>query len=87
MTEGGCDPVGTPQWISLLAGPVEIEELTSKQVPWQNFSPCGRPTLQQSVPEGLACHGKGPTLDQFMKSCTLWERLVLEKFMENIISL
>ncbi|GAB0208147.1 EH domain-containing protein 4 [Grus japonensis] len=60
--EGGCDPVGSPCWSRLLAGPVD---------PWRERSPCqsrfagrtcdpmGDPTLEQSAPEGL--HPMGET--------------------------
>ncbi|GAB0186735.1 AN1-type zinc finger protein 5-like [Grus japonensis] len=37
--KGGCDPVGSPRWNRLLAGPV---------APWKE-----EPTLEQSAPEGL----------------------------------
>ena len=41
--------------------------------------------LEQPVPEGL--HPvEGPTLEQFMKNCSLWEGLTLEKFMEDCLS-
>ncbi|GAB0203952.1 AN1-type zinc finger protein 5-like [Grus japonensis] len=37
--EGGCDPVGSPCWSRLLAGPVDPwrEEPTLKQVCWQDL--------------------------------------------------
>ncbi|GAB0209117.1 AN1-type zinc finger protein 5-like [Grus japonensis] len=37
--EGGCDPVGSPRWSKLLAGPVDLwkEEPTLEQVCWQDL--------------------------------------------------
>ncbi|GAB0183389.1 AN1-type zinc finger protein 5-like [Grus japonensis] len=37
--EGGCDPVGSPHWSRLLAGPVALwrEEPTLEQVCWQDL--------------------------------------------------
>ncbi|GAB0184875.1 AN1-type zinc finger protein 5-like [Grus japonensis] len=37
--KGGCDPVGSPCWSRLLAGPVASwrEELTPEQVCWQDL--------------------------------------------------
>ncbi|GAB0184486.1 EH domain-containing protein 4 [Grus japonensis] len=37
--EGGCDPVGSPHWSKLLAGPVDLwrEEPTLEQVCWQDL--------------------------------------------------
>ena len=37
--EGGCDPVGSPHWSRLLAGPVAPwrEEPTAEQVCWQDL--------------------------------------------------
>ncbi|GAB0209950.1 EH domain-containing protein 4 [Grus japonensis] len=37
--EGGCDPVGSPCWSKLLAGPVDPwrEEPTLQQVFWQDL--------------------------------------------------
>ncbi|GAB0191968.1 EH domain-containing protein 4 [Grus japonensis] len=53
--EGGCDPMGSPCWSKLLVGPVAPwrEEPMPEQVCWQDLSPRGGPTLEQSVPEGL----------------------------------
>ena len=39
---------------------------------WQDRWTHGGPTLKQSVREGLH-PWKGPTLQQFVKSCSLWE--------------
>ncbi|GAB0208078.1 mitochondrial enolase superfamily member 1 [Grus japonensis] len=52
--EGGCDPLGSPCWSKLLAGPVDL---------WR----------------------EKPTLEQFMKDCSLWEGLTLEKFMKDCL--
>ncbi|GAB0180638.1 AN1-type zinc finger protein 5-like [Grus japonensis] len=37
--KGGCDPVGSPCWSKLLAGPVALwrEEPTLEQVYWQDL--------------------------------------------------
>ena len=37
--EGGCDPMGSPHWSKLLAGPVDPwrEEPTPEQVCWQDL--------------------------------------------------
>ncbi|XP_075367903.1 uncharacterized protein LOC142414491 [Mycteria americana] len=56
MPEGACDPVESPWWSRLLAGPVALwrEELTLEQVCCQGLDPTWKgPTLEQSVPEGL----------------------------------
>ncbi|GAB0208304.1 mitochondrial enolase superfamily member 1 [Grus japonensis] len=59
--EGGCEPVGSPCWSKLLAGPVDPwrEEPTPEQVCWQDLGPHGGPTLEQPAPEGL--HPVGET--------------------------
>ncbi|GAB0181827.1 zinc finger and BTB domain-containing protein 5 [Grus japonensis] len=55
VPKGGCDPVGSPHWSKLLAGPVTLwrEEPTLEQVCWQDLWPRGGPMLEQSAPEGL----------------------------------
>ena len=50
MPEGGCDPVGSPHWSRLLAGPV---------VPWRE-----EPMLEQVCWQDLWPHGRDPTLEQ-----------------------
>ncbi|GAB0180280.1 AN1-type zinc finger protein 5-like [Grus japonensis] len=37
--KGGCDPMGSPQWSRLLAGPVALrrEKPTPEQVCWQDL--------------------------------------------------
>ena len=37
VPKGGCDPLGSPCWSRLLAGPVEREELTLEQVCWKEL--------------------------------------------------
>ena len=39
VPKGGCDPVGSPRWSRLLAGPVAPwrEEPTAEQVCWQDL--------------------------------------------------
>ncbi|GAB0208778.1 AN1-type zinc finger protein 5-like [Grus japonensis] len=45
--EGGCDPVESPHWSRLLAGPATHgEEPTLEQVFWQDLWPSGGPTLE-----------------------------------------
>ncbi|GAB0180858.1 disks large 2 [Grus japonensis] len=53
--EGGCDPMGSPRWSRLLAGPVAPwrKEPTVEQVCWQDLWPRGGPTLEQFAPEEL----------------------------------
>ncbi|GAB0205043.1 EH domain-containing protein 4 [Grus japonensis] len=43
--ERGCDPVGSPRWSKLLAGPVDPwrEEAIPEQVCWQDLRPYGGP--------------------------------------------
>ncbi|OPJ73508.1 hypothetical protein AV530_005844 [Patagioenas fasciata monilis] len=50
-----CDPMGSPCWSRLLAGPVAPwrEQLTLEQVCWQDLGTPGRPMLEQYVPEEL----------------------------------
>jgi len=44
MPEGGCDPVGSPHWSKLLAGPVERGAhagpglLTALVIPWETHA-------------------------------------------------
>ncbi|GAB0185411.1 AN1-type zinc finger protein 5-like [Grus japonensis] len=71
--EGGCDPVGSPHWSRLLAGP---------GAPWREepvLDPCW-----SSLVLKVCTLWKGPTLEQFMKNCSLWEGLMLE-FMEDCL--
>lgn len=53
MPEGGCHFVGSPYWNRFLTGPVDPwrQELTLKQVCWQDLRPLGGPTVKQTVPE------------------------------------
>ena len=53
MPEKGCDPVESPCWSRLLAGPVAPWREEPTQVCWQDLWPRGGPTLEQPVPEGL----------------------------------
>ncbi|GAB0188211.1 EH domain-containing protein 4 [Grus japonensis] len=69
--EGGCDPMGSPRWSRLLAGPVD---------PWRE-----EPTLEQFGPEGLhlvleqfvrnCTPWEGPMMEEFKEDCLVWEGL------------
>lgn len=76
VPKGGCF-MGCLGWSRLLAGPVD---------PWT-----ADPMLEQILLAELVTHSsetlwKGPTLDQFIKSCSQWETLMLEKFRENCLT-
>ncbi|KAK4815654.1 hypothetical protein QYF61_005216 [Mycteria americana] len=60
------------------------EEPMQERAFWQYMLPHGGPMLEQAIPEGLYLR-KGPTMEQFLKSCSLWEGLVLEKFEKDCI--
>jgi len=64
VTEGGCDPVGSPRRSRILAGAMAPwrEEPTPEHVCWQNLWPYG-----------------GPMLEQFMEDCLLWKGPTLEQ--------
>ena len=53
--EGGCDPVGSPGWSKLLAGPVDHGERSPRQGRFsgRTCDSVGDPTLEQIAPEGL----------------------------------
>jgi len=51
---------------------------------WQDLWTHGGPTLEWLVPEGLCPMGR-PTLEQFVRNCSLWVGFTLEKFMEHYI--
>ncbi|PKU39986.1 hypothetical protein llap_9707 [Limosa lapponica baueri] len=68
--EGGCGLLESLRWSRLLTGAVNQ---------WREGL-----TLEQSVPEGLHTV-QGPTMEQFLKSYSLWEGLTLEKFMEHCL--
>ncbi|GAB0180906.1 AN1-type zinc finger protein 5-like [Grus japonensis] len=55
--EGGCDPMGSPYWSSLLAGPV---------APWKE-----EPTLEQFVKN--CSPWEGLILKKSMEDCLPWE--------------
>jgi len=59
MPEGVCDPVGSPCWSRLLAGPVERGAHTGAGLLAGLVTPWG-PMLEQPVPEGLQPCGKDP---------------------------
>ncbi|KAJ7422981.1 hypothetical protein BTVI_11505 [Pitangus sulphuratus] len=87
MPEGGCDPVRSPCWSRLLAGPVASWR---EEQHWSRFDgrPCdhgGQPRWSRLFLKDCALW-KGHTLEQFMKNCSLWEGLTLEKCMEDCLS-
>jgi len=72
MSEGSCDPVGSPCWSRLLPGPAD---------PWRQ-----EPMLEQAWDSGWSnlflkdcTPWKGPTLEQFVEDCLLWEGPTLEQ--------
>lgn len=71
--------MGNLHWRRVLAGPVALggEEPMLEQFCWQGLWRSGAVCSWRTTP----C-GKGPTLQQLMKSCSLWEGPTLEKFME-----
>jgi len=83
----GCDPMESPHWSRLLAGPVD--SWRERSLGWSGFAgricdPVGDPSWRSLFPKDCT-PGKGPTLEQFAKNCSLWEGLMLEKFMENCL--
>ncbi|GAB0179699.1 hypothetical protein GRJ2_000435200 [Grus japonensis] len=84
--EGGCDPMASPHWSKLLAGPVDPwrEEPTPEQVCWQDLGPVGDPRWSSLLLK-VCTPWKGSTLEQFVKDCSPWERLTLEKFMKDCL--
>ncbi|GAB0177897.1 EH domain-containing protein 4 [Grus japonensis] len=61
--EGGCDPVGSPCWSRLLAGPVALKRGAHARA---------------GLLAGLVTLCKGPTLEQLVKSCSPWEGFMLK---------
>lgn len=55
MPKGCCDPVESPHWSTLLAGPVDLWRGAHAGVVffWQELWPSGGPLLQKPDPEGL----------------------------------
>jgi len=51
--------------------------------PWSRFA--GRTCDAMEDPRWSSPFMKGPTLGQFVKSCSPWEGLMLEKFVENCL--
>jgi len=84
---GGCLKEAVTPWVAR-AGAGSCQDLWprgERSPRWSRFSgracdPVGDPHWR----EGL--HPvEGPTLGQFVKSCSLWEGFTLEKFMENCL--
>ncbi|PKU47097.1 hypothetical protein llap_2592 [Limosa lapponica baueri] len=72
VSEGGCDPMGSPHWSRLLAGPGGPwrEEPCWTRFAGRTYDPVGNPHwsclfLKDSTP------GKRPMLEQFVKNCSL----------------
>ncbi|GAB0206729.1 zinc finger and BTB domain-containing protein 5 [Grus japonensis] len=84
--EGHCDPVGSPRWSRLLAGPVDPwrDEPSWSRFAGRSCDPVGNPCWS-SVVLKVCTLWKRPTLEQFMKNCSLWEGLMLEKFVEDCL--
>ena len=83
-SKGGCDPMGSLCWSRLLAGPVNPwrQEPTLKRFAGRTCDPAGDPRWSSLLLKDCTpC--KGPMLEQFMKNCSLWEGLTLEKLMED----
>ena len=89
MPEGRCDPVGSPWWSRLLAGPAD---------PWprgERNPRCSRFAGRTCDPAGDPCWSSlflkdctpwmGPMLEQFVKSCSPWEGLRLEKSVKDCV--
>ena len=82
VPKGGCDPVGSPHWSRLLAGPADAWRKKSPR--WSRFAgrtcdPMGDPHWSSLfLKDCTPC--KGPTLEQFVKNCSPCEGLTLEKF-------
>ncbi|GAB0203872.1 zinc finger and BTB domain-containing protein 5 [Grus japonensis] len=86
MPKGGCDPVGSPCWSRLLAGPVACGERSPR---WSRFAgrtcdPVGDPRWSSLFLKGCT-PWKGPTLKQLVKNCSPWEGLKLEKLVEDCL--
>ncbi|GAB0182549.1 hypothetical protein GRJ2_000720200 [Grus japonensis] len=67
--EGGCGPVGSPHW-NRFAG--------------RTCDPVGGPRWSSLLLK-VCTPWKRPTLEQFVKNCSLREGLTLEKFMEDCL--
>ena len=87
MPKGSSNPLGSPRWSRVLAGPVDL---------WRERSPhcsrfsgrtcdCIRNPHRSSLFLTDCTPWQGPTLEQFVKSCSLWEVLTLEKFVEDCL--
>ncbi|PKU38023.1 hypothetical protein llap_11679 [Limosa lapponica baueri] len=68
--EGGCDPVGSPHWSRLLAGPLALQR---------------RAHAGAGFLAGHVTLWKGPMLEQFVKNCSPWEGPMLEKFVKGCL--
>jgi len=73
--EEGCDPVGSPRWSRLLAGPMAPWRERSPR--WSRFSgraggPVGDPRWSSLFLKDCTLW-EGPTLGQFVEDCLPWE--------------
>ncbi|GAB0178813.1 hypothetical protein GRJ2_000346600 [Grus japonensis] len=84
--EGGCDPVGSPRWSRLLAGPVDHGERSPRQSRFsgRTCDPMGDPRWSSLLLK-VCTPWKGPTLEKSVKNCSPWEGLTLEKFVEDCL--
>ncbi|KAK4829029.1 hypothetical protein QYF61_001804 [Mycteria americana] len=86
-SEADCDPMESPCWSRLLAGPVTLWRERSPL--WSRFAgrtcdPVGDPRWSSLLLKDCT-PWKGPMLEQFVKNCSLWEALMLENFMEDCL--
>ncbi|TRZ24648.1 hypothetical protein HGM15179_002476 [Zosterops borbonicus] len=81
--KGVCDLMENPCWSRLLAGPVASwrGDTMVEQVCCQDMRP-PQATQAGAVPEALQ-PVKGTCSGLFVKYCSLWERFILEKFVEG----
>ncbi|GAB0179740.1 hypothetical protein GRJ2_000439300 [Grus japonensis] len=68
-SEADCDPMGSPCWSRLLAGPLD---------------PVGDPHWSSLLLKDCILQ-KEHTLEQFVENCNPWEGLTLEKSMEDCL--
>ncbi|GAB0205412.1 zinc finger and BTB domain-containing protein 5 [Grus japonensis] len=84
--EGGCGPwevhAGASSWQDLW--PHGEGSPRQGRFAGRTCDPVGDPTLEQFAPEGLHPVG-GTMLEQFVKNCSPWERLTLEKLVEDCL--
>ncbi|GAB0203441.1 hypothetical protein GRJ2_002809700 [Grus japonensis] len=82
--EGGCDPVGSPCWSKLLAGPVERGAHTGAGLLAGLVTPMEDPCWSSLLLK-VCTLWKRPMLEQFVKDCSPWEGLMLKKFVKDCL--